>query len=290
MSVTPTQSARALHGVIEPIHATTYFAKDIHSRLADLGLDPRTNGYFASRAAVFGRAGTGLVASTFFNFNPWAVGMFVPACWDTASPQDVLAARAAGWQAMWDGIGADVDLAEVTQLAAAARGACDLAGRPLAGANADVPLPDAPFAALMQHLAVVREHRGDGHIAVLVQHGLQPVEVLALYAAWQGKVSRRFLQASRAWDDAAWGAAEASLAARGWVDGEGTLTEAGIAARNDLEADTDRLASAPYAALGEADSRRFFDLLLPIAQAIDTGGIFPKPAGIPTTFEEARQA
>ncbi len=291
MNLTAAECARALHGLIEPIHATLYFAKDVQSRLAELGLDPRTNGYFVSRAAPLGRAGAGLVAATFYNFNPLAVGMFLPGAWDIASPAQVLAARAEGWEAMFASIDGPTDeLAEATELAAAGVAACDFAGRPLGAANVEVEVPATPFAALQQHLTVLREHRGDGHIAVLTAAGLAPVEVLALYSAWQGKVSRRFLQMSRAWDDGAWSAGQESLVARGWVDGEGQLTEDGQGVRDRIEADTDRLAAAPYAALGEDGSRRLFALLHPIATAIDEGGVYPKPAGIPTSFGAALDA
>lgn len=103
----------------------------------------------------------------------------------------------------------------------------DLAKRPLAAANTAVPLPDEPFSRLWQHLTVLRERRGDGHVALLTATGLTPVESLELYAAWQDRVSARFLKGSRMWDDAAWAAGPERLQQRGWFDEDGSLTEAG---------------------------------------------------------------
>lgn len=291
MSVTAALCARALHGVIEPIHTTMYFAPQIATSFEAIGLEPRGQGYFAGRAAPMGRVEPGPVVATFFNFHPGVIAMFLPAVWDIASPEQILAARAEGIQAMYDDLQGPTDtLADATAVAADALRGADLAGRPLAFANATVAVPDAPFAALWQYLAVLREHRGDGHVALLTSMGLDPLEATAMYAAWQGRVSRRFLQGSRMWDDEAWAEAQQRLVGRGWMDDEGQLTTAGRAWRDGLEAETDRLASRPYELLGEPGSRWLFELLHPIAVAVATGGVFPRPLEIPADFDEAAAA
>lgn len=276
-----------MHAVVEPIHNPLYFAADVQDRYGELGLDPRTQGYFAGRSAPMGKVAAGAVAATFFNFNPTVVSMMIPAVWDIAPPEQVLAARQAGIDAMYARIEGPRDgLEEAFELLARALEGLSYAGRPLAGANAALPVPDDGFGAVWHHVSVLREYRGDGHVALLTASGLDPVDVLVVYAAWQGNVSRRFIQGSRVWDDASWQGAEARLRERGWLDADGALTDDGRAWRDRIEADTDRLAAPPWEALGEADTRRLYDLLRPVAAAIVTGDVFPRPGDPPGAFDE----
>lgn len=280
-----TRVARALHGVIEPFHAYMYFAQEVQDAYEALGLEPRGEGYVAGRAAPLGAIGPATATATFFGFNPQLMAYALPGAWAKADPATMLAARASGIQAAYERLDAPTEgLEEATALAQEAVAGLSFAGRPLAAANAEVPLPGKGFADLWQAVAVLREHRGDGHLAVLVVREITPVEALALYASWQDTVSRRFLQRSRLWDDAAWEAGCDLLRDRGWMDGDGGLTDDGADVREAIEADTDRLAAAPYAILGEDRSRRLFDLLLPVAAALNTGNAFPRQVDLPTSF------
>ena len=99
-------------------------------------------------------------------------------------------------------------------------------------------------------ITLLREFRGDGHIACLVDAGLDGIDALVVHAA-SGDVPRAALQTSRGWDDAAWEASVGRLAARGLVDDSGAFTEAGAALRQHIEDQTDALALAPWALLGE---------------------------------------
>ena len=127
-----------------------------------------------------------MTVATFYNYSPALHRYALPAAWDIATPAEVLAARFRGIQAVYERVEAPTDgLEELTALAERAAEGLSFAGRPLAAANADVPLPAQPFARAWQALAVLREYRGDGHIAALLVAELGPVEALALYAAWQ---------------------------------------------------------------------------------------------------------
>jgi hypothetical protein len=278
---TPPELARALFGVFEPIHALLYFAPEPNEAWTALGLDPVTQGYVAGRAAPLGPVGPQVAAAVFFNFNPALFSATLPMTWATAPPDVVLRARAEAMERTFQRIGVPTgDVGEATELAASAVEAAPVAGRPLAAANLAVPLPGTPLADLWQLLTVLREHRGDGHVAALVVRGHDPVEALALYALWQGRLSRRFLQRTRVWDDATWSTAIAALVGRGWVEGE-ELTEAGRAARDDLEGLTDELAAAPWAAIGPDRSLRLFDLLRPWVEAINAAQGYPRPYPVP---------
>lgn len=274
--------ARAMHTVLEPINSTAYFAPQQADAWQELGLDPRTQGYFAGRAAPLGRVDAGAVAATFFNFAPAVVRYLVPAVWDVAGPDEVLAARAAGMQATFEALEIPTDgVEEATELARRAAEDLEIGGRPLAAANLEVPASGRPFADLWQAVTTLREHRGDGHVALLVASGLTPAEALVLHVAWQDRVSRKFLQATRGWDDAAWDAASDELRVAGLLDGD-ELTADGHGLRDQLEERTDELATSPWQHLGEEDSRRLWDLLQPIAVAASAA--YPRPFHVPERF------
>ena len=140
-------------------------------------------GYFASRSAPMGRVGPGTVAATFYVFNPELVAHFLPAAWDVAEPTDVVAARYRGCLRAGGGCSvttllASDAVAEAAELARRAAAGCTTAGRPLSAAHADLPWPEAPHLVLFHALTVIREHRGDGHIAALLTADLSGVEAL----------------------------------------------------------------------------------------------------------------
>jgi hypothetical protein len=121
---------------------------------------------------------------------------------------------------------------------------------------------------------VLREHRGDGHLAALLTAGLDPVEALVSFAAIGAASTPTF--ASRGWSEAEWAAARERLTARGLVDGDGTATEAGRALRDEVERRTDQLAAGPWAALGERDTARLSDLLGGIWLTVLGSGLLPR--------------
>ena len=284
MTVTLAQ-VRAVHTVSELVHAIAYLCPEVQDEYERLGLEPRGQGYIAGRAAPLGPVRPEVTTAMFFNFSPALHGYALPAAWEIASPDELLAARARGIQAVYERVEAPTDgLDELTDLAQQAVRGISFAGRPLGAANRSVELPEQPFARAWQALAVLREYRGDGHIAALLLAGLGPVEAMALYAAWQDVVSDRFLMASRAWDEAAWPAARARLRDRGWMDDDGALTELGERERDAIEEATDRLASPPYEALGLDGTRRLFELVRPLAAALNDNGGYKRPAPMPDTF------
>lgn len=273
--------ARAMHGIIEPFHAILYFAPEAVQGWKRLGLEPRGQGYVAGRAAPLGAVGPRVAAAIFYNFNPAMFDAALPAAWELATPAQVLAARAQAIQDLYTRIDAPTQhLAATTDVARRAADATATEGRPLAAANKAVDLPGMPFADLWQALTVVREHRGDGHVALLTAEGLTPVEALVLYAGWQNTVSQRFLQKSRMWDDQAWGDGEESLRQRGLLDSTG-LTGDGRSLRDHLERRTDQLALPLWDEIGREESLALFDGLLPLVQALNTGQAFPRTVTIP---------
>ncbi|MGH8876841.1 MAG: SCO6745 family protein [Stackebrandtia sp.] len=269
---------RQLWKLLEPVAATIYFAPEATTAARELGYDPAGRGesYFAFRAAPLGRAGAELVTATFYGFSPRVVRRFVPGIWQTAAPDQVVDARYQAMdlalRALWPTAIGSEELAEAAQLARQAAEAANHAGRPLAAANADLAWPTQSHLVLWQAATIIREHRGDGHIAALLTHGLDPVESLVSFAAVGAAPVRVF--ASRGWSKAEWDAATERLAERGLVDAAGTATEAGHRLRDGVEALTDDLAAALWAELG-ARTKRLAQLVMPLMKSIVASGMLP---------------
>ncbi|MGZ4759280.1 MAG: SCO6745 family protein [Acidimicrobiales bacterium] len=267
--------ARKMHRTLEPYHGVVYFSPEAAARYRALGLADRQMGYFASRAAAMGPVPGEVVVATFFNFAPAEVLRCIPAAWDRATPAAVLEARLAGIdETLRRIIGDDLDGAEVAEaadLARTATEACTAEGRPLYAGHRSLPWPDPPHLVLWHALSLLREHRGDGHIAAMVVEGVDGCEALVIHGA-TGEVPAAVLQASRARTDDEWAAAEARLRDRGWLDADGALTEAGRAHRQWVEDRTDQLALAPWQHLGLDGCNRLRELVRPLSKAIVASG------------------
>jgi len=251
-----------------------------------VGLTGFWNGYFSFRAAPLGVVGAPVVTATFYNFAPPFVGRRVPAVWSVATPAQALAARLAGIDAAvrrvfgeeWP---ASAEAAEAAELVRIAAEAADVVGRPLAAANAGLPEPDAPHLALWQGLTTLREHRGDGHNTALLTREVDGIGAHVLAAA-AGRSDRGWLMRARGWDDEAWAGGVERLTERGWLAGE-ELTAEGSAMVAVIETDTDRLALAPWRALGDTRCDRLAELLAPIRRTILTARAWEpgNPIGVP---------
>lgn len=279
-------TARRLWTVLEPIHAVTYFSEDCAERYRDLGLRGFWMGYFASRSAPFGEASAALVTATFANFRPSMVRRALPDAWERCSPAAVLAARLDGSVATLRSVlGAAADGAEVAaaaDLAEQAVDACPLDGRPLFAALTTLERPADPLGRLWHASTLLREHRGDGHVAALVAAGLSGLDAHVTVVA-AGAVPRARLQGARGWTDDEWATAEVGLRDRGWLDAAGALTEAGRAGRQEIEDRTDQLAAVPWRVLGRDATERLHALARPLARTVVGGGAipYPNPIGVP---------
>lgn len=272
----------------EPLHAVTYFAPESREAMRAVGLRGFWMGYFAARAAPLGRVSAAVVEASFANFHPAFVRRSIPDAWSFASPRDVLRARLSSAASALRRLAPAVD--EVAERLArdlspalrAALAAVSGAGRPLFCANRDLPDPADPVAALWQVLTTSREHRGDGHVAVLTAEGLDGCEAHALLSA-AADIPGATFRDNRGFSDEDWAAARRRLAARGLLDASGAITRVGGELRHQIERRTDRLALAPYETLGEAETTRLIAALSPLRDAVIAGdGVpFPNPMGLP---------
>ncbi|MEU1199558.1 hypothetical protein ABZ446_25480 [Streptomyces sp. NPDC005813] len=270
---------RQLWHLLEPLHAVFYYAPDTFEEAATLGYDTKERwpSYFPYRAAPLGAAGSERVTSAFYSFSPRMVTEHMKSAWRTASPEQVLNARERAVDRTYRAIFGDritsPELAEAAALARRAAEAANTAGRPLAAANAESAWPEAPHLQLWHAATILREHRGDGHLAALLVAGLDPVEALVSFAAIGAASVERF--ESRGWSQEEWTAARERLTARGLVDEDGTATPAGRELRRQVEQHTDELAAAPWRALGPDGAAHLADLLGEFWVAALGSGLLP---------------
>jgi hypothetical protein len=261
-------TARRLRDLVEPIAAAVYFAPEAHTRYEALGLN-YFEGYFCSRSAGLGAAPWRIVSAAFAAFKPAIVERAVSGGWEQTTPEALLAARLdgardqivrmAGDQA--DSFPAAADLLlELTD-------GLDMSGRMLfAGlAGLPVPGPDDPVGRLWRAADLVREHRGDGHIAAWIST-VDSTEITVLTELWWGIQPGSYVW-TRGWDGDDVAAARARLTERGLLDAEGSLTDVGQDLREQIERRTDEAEREVVARLGDR-ADELFALLRPISRGL----------------------
>jgi Helix-turn-helix family len=268
--------ARRFFDRFEPVHAVTYFAPEARAALDGLGYRGFWMGYFAARSAPLGIVPPEVVTATFYNFAPERVAKALPAAWQIAGPEAALRARRDSAVAALRRYGLSVDekFRVAAELAGRAARQAPLDGRPLFAANLALPWPDDPLAALWHAATLLREQRGDGHVAVLTAAGVSGRESNVLHAA-AGRIPRDYIARTRDYDEAAWRHHEQRLAERGLLNDDGSLTAAGRELKDDIESRTDRLALSALDALNDDEVESLFQALTPITRAVVAGGDVP---------------
>ncbi len=281
MTTLPERAGRHCHHALNPLHSCVYFAPDLAKELAPYGIEDPSAVYFAGRAAALGAVGAGTVTATFYNFSHDLVARHVPRVWEQASPATVLAARLRSVdhvlrRLLGDETAEAPTTREAADLALHAAQGCRRAGRPLYAAHADLPVPDAPHVALWHAATLLREHRGDAHLAVLQHAELDPVEALVSHSASGRGMAPKWVLATRGHNETDWSAAQDRLRERGLIDTDGELTERGLALRKELEFETDRLDRHPYEHLGAGDVARLTELAAALTTKALGNGAFPE--------------
>jgi hypothetical protein len=121
----------------------------------------------------------------------------------------------------------------------------------------------------------LREHRGDGHVAALLTAELSGLAASVTHAGAGTAYTPELVRYTRGWTEQQWAAGVADLRANGILDSAGLLTETGSALRQRIEADTDRLATEPWARLGTDRVERLLTLTAAIRAAVIASGLFP---------------
>lgn len=145
--------------------------------------------------------------------------------------------------------------------------AADFAGRPLAGAWADLATPPGVGARLERSATILREHRGNAHVSILMAHGLFGPDPLLLTALWREhseiEGSARFF----GWRDDDIAASWDRLESTGRVAADRDLTDRGREERDAIEELTSALAAERWTGLSEQDRARTVELLEGVSPA-----------------------
>src|SRR3954449_6763094 len=240
------QQARAAHRYLEPLHTLVYFVPEGGERYAALGIKGGMRGYFASRSAPFGQVPAEVVIATFYNFAPAQVRNAIPSVWEVTTPEAVLDARLDGADAalrrmLSDAVDSD-EMRRAAALAHEATTALDVVGRPLYAAHAALPWPQPAHLQLWHAATLLREHRGDGHIAALVLAGLSGLDASITYVATGKGMSEDLQRQTRGYSEDEWAAAKQRLVDDGLLDATGALSDLGQTLRDGIEAQTDAAA------------------------------------------------
>jgi hypothetical protein len=250
--VVPATPARRLRDALEPVATIGWWSREASQSAGALGLD-FFSAYVWGRAAALGAdVAPPVVVSAFGVFEPGMIEGVLSGARATASRHAVLESRQAGGA---DGLAAaarSIDVSTVEALGgrlSAALAGLDGAARPLFSGLRSLPVPADPHGQLWRGAELVREHRGDGHLAACVAAGLDAAEMNVLTELWLDYPLGEY-SATRGFPPGRLDEAATALRRRGWLDDRNSLTPAGRVARESIEAATDASQAGLMTALG----------------------------------------
>ena len=260
--------ARRMFELVEPIGLIPYSTHEPNETMFALGFTNYWDTYFAGRAAPLGLAPAEVVDALFYNFAPGEVARHIPKVWRTTTPEAALAARQAGCvNALRRILGDRVDdpaVARAAELLTKAATSAPFEGRPMYAALRAIPIPDDVLARLFHAGALLREHRGDGHIVALMAEGVGGLEAHALFALDMDMPAEKFGRIHHL-PAAQLAAVTGGMRDRGLIGDNGWLTEHGRAVKQRVEALTDDLAARPYESLEPDELSELIAILEPLA-------------------------
>lgn len=260
--------ARRMFELVEPIGVIPYSADEPNEAMFALGFTNYWDTYFAGRAAPLGLVPAEVVDALFYNFAPGEVARHIPKVWRTATPEAAIAARQAGCvKALRRILGDHVDapgFARTAELMLKAANGAPFEGRPMYAALRAIPIPDDGVARLFHAASLLREHRGDGHIAALMSEGVGGLEAHVLLALDVGIPAEKFGRIHHL-PAAQLGAVVDAMRDRGLIGDDRWLSEHGRAVKQRIESLTDNLAAIPYKSLGPGELDELMAALEPLA-------------------------
>ncbi|WP_097320431.1 MarR family winged helix-turn-helix transcriptional regulator [Paractinoplanes atraurantiacus] len=252
--------------LIEPI-ATVTFSETPNEAFLALGMRNYWDGYFAGRAAPLGTAPPEVVHAVFYNFAPGEVTRHIPWVWTKTTPTEAIAVRERSSATTLRQATGGLDLTRAADLATRAALSAPIEGRPLYAALRALDVPEDPAARLWHAATLLREHRGDGHNAALLTHGIAGTEAHVLLALSLDMRPQDFGRLHHL-PKPQLAAVVDGLRDRGLVTADDCFTAAGRKTREQIEALTDELAAPPYNALSAPELDELITALDPIAAAV----------------------
>jgi hypothetical protein len=243
-----TQTARRMFELLEPICLVTYTADECKQELAALGHRTYWDGYFASRAAPLGRVPAQVVHAAFYSFADGEAARHIPSAWETIPPEASVAARERGSAAsvrriLGDELADSSGLVRAADLTTKAATSAPTAGRVMYAGLRTLAVPSDPVTRLWHSANMLREHRGDGHVAALVGARIGGTEAHVLSALAMGIHPPESFGRIHHLPKERLAAVMDGLRERGLVDIDGRFTDAGRETQQRIEALTDELAA-----------------------------------------------
>ena len=263
--------ARRLRDALEPIATQGWWSREAAERITALGLG-FFDGYVWGRAAALGEPAPAVVAVTFGVFDAAMIGGVYEQGRAATSRAEVLAARAAGATESLQRFASPAEASAIADPLLMVIAGLDALARPLFAALRALALPDSPHGRLWRAAELVREHRGDGHLAVAAAAGVSTLELNVWTELWLGYGLGEY-SGTRGLDALQLSDATEQLQRRGWM-ADGSLTDAGRAARDGLEEDTDATQQPLVDALGDGLDA-LVDAALAVSDRIVTAKSFP---------------
>jgi hypothetical protein len=280
-TVDPSGTKGALRGG-EACFGAGLLCPAVSDAMAALGLtlSDLTQVNFVTRSAPLGPVPAEVVQATFYNFHPSAIAAVIPEAWRRASPEAILFAQGQALSGPLSSALSLLDEWEVAELARLSRAATEAIatrreGRPLFAALTSLPWPNEDHLVIWHAGKLLREHRGDGHLATLMVAGLSGIDALVVHEAFDPKIPAGVLRPMRQWSAAAWELAMEDLRTRGWLTdaAEATLTEDGRQRRQWIEDRTDQLAAIAFEPIGNRGIERMTTLGRKVAKALNAAGL-----------------
>jgi len=254
--------------LVEPIGVIPYSADEPNEAMFALGFTNYWDTYFAGRAAPLGIVPAEVVDALFYNFAPGEAARHIPKVWRTTTPEAAIAARRIGCaNALRRILGDHVEtpaFGRATELLTKAAITGPVEGRPMYAALRTLPIPDDVVTRLFHAASLLREHRGDGHIAALMVEGIGRLEAHVLLALDMNLPAEKFgrihhlpAEQIRAVID--------GMRDRGLIGDDGWLSEQGRAVKQRVESLTDDLAAKPYESLAPGELNELITALEPLA-------------------------
>src|SRR5215218_5383416 len=272
-----TCTARRMFELLEPICLVTFFAEECDEEMAALGHRTYWDGYFASRAAPLGRVPAQVVHAAFYSFADGEAARHIPSAWETIPPEASVAARERGSAAsvrriLGDELADSPGLVRAADLTTKAATSAPVNGRVMYAGMRTLPVPSDPVARLWHSATMLREHRGDGHVAALMGARIGGTEAHVLSALEHGIHPPESFGRIHHLPKERLAAVMDGLRERGLVDADGWFTDAGRETKQRIEALTDELAAPPYDALTPAELNTLVTELEPITATLVAAG------------------
>jgi Helix-turn-helix family len=218
-------------------------------RFDALGL-PRIDAYVWGRAAALGEPAPAVVVAAFGVFEPTFLGAAYERGRRAVERSVILDARLdVATTGLEHVLRDDREVAVLADLLLEATDDLDGVARPLFSGLRGLPTPSTAHGRLWRGAELVREHRGDGHLAVSLDQGLSGLELNVLTELWLGYPLGEYA-ATRGFSPDRIDAAADALVGRGWI-ADHSLTEEGRRARQTLEEATDRAQDVLVTRLGD---------------------------------------